>query len=161
MKKQYQEIHTDAMSRINKFKELAKQGPFHVCIICNRCMYARSLIVFQIDKYVEFDINVSPLLFPIPGKPEKICKTCDKSLKQSKVPPQAVWNKLQLAQGPTIMQNLNVLERILISRRILFKKILIMPKGQFPKMRGAICNVPIDTTDVMDILPRGSDSTDL
>ena len=161
MKKQYQEIHTDAMSRINKFKELAKQGPFHVCIICNRCLYPRSLIAFQQDKYAEFDINVSSLLFPIPGKPEKICKTCDKSLKQSKVPPQAVRNKLQLFQGPTIMQNLNVLERILISRRILFKKILIMPKGQFPKVRGAICNVPIDTTDVMDVLPRGTDSTGL
>ena len=33
-----------------------------------------------------------------------------------------------------------------------------MPKGQTPKLKGSICNVPIDTNDVTNILPRGADS---
>ena len=33
-----------------------------------------------------------------------------------------------------------------------------MPKGQTPKIKGSICNVPIDTNDVTNILPRGADS---
>ena len=33
-----------------------------------------------------------------------------------------------------------------------------MPKGQTPKLKGSICNVPIDTNDVTNILPRGANS---
>ena len=33
-----------------------------------------------------------------------------------------------------------------------------MPKGQGPKIRGAICNVPIDTTAISNTLPRQADS---
>ena len=33
-----------------------------------------------------------------------------------------------------------------------------MPKGQTPKLEGSICNVPIDTHDVTNVLPRGADS---
>ena len=33
-----------------------------------------------------------------------------------------------------------------------------MPKGQTPKLKVSICNVPIDTNDVTNILPRGADS---
>lgn len=33
-----------------------------------------------------------------------------------------------------------------------------MPKGQFPKLKGAICNVPMETESVCTTLPRGSDS---
>ena len=33
-----------------------------------------------------------------------------------------------------------------------------MLKGQTPKLTGSICNVPIDTNDVTNALPRGADS---
>ena len=33
-----------------------------------------------------------------------------------------------------------------------------MPKGQAPKMKCAICNVPLEAEDVCDVLPRGADS---
>ena len=33
-----------------------------------------------------------------------------------------------------------------------------MPKGQFPKLKGAICNIPIDTSDITNVLPHGADS---
>ena len=36
-----------------------------------------------------------------------------------------------------------------------------MPKGNFPKLKGSICNVPIDTVDISDVLPRGADSNGL
>ena len=38
---------------------------------------------------------------------------------------------------------LNRLETVLISKRILFKNNSIMPKGQQPKIKGAICNIPV------------------
>ena len=36
-----------------------------------------------------------------------------------------------------------------------------MPKGNFPKLYGSICNVPIDTVDISDGLPGGADSNGL
>lgn len=39
------------------------------------------------------------------------------------------------------LSTLEKLEQILIARRIVFKKIVIMPKGQQRKIKGAICNV--------------------
>ena len=50
---------------------------------------------------------------------------------------------------------------MLIAKRILFKKLHIMPKGQSPKIRGAICNVPIDTIDISNTLPRQAGSNGL
>ena len=36
-----------------------------------------------------------------------------------------------------------------------------MPKGQFAKIKGAICNVPIEADNICNILPRGIDSNGL
>ena len=47
--------------------------------------------------------------------------TCDKYLKKNK-PGQAVINKLEISASPGAFIGLNRLERVLISKRILFKK---------------------------------------
>ncbi|XP_066911415.1 uncharacterized protein [Clytia hemisphaerica] len=46
------------------------------------------------------------------------------------------------------------MERAVVSQRILFSKIKIMPKGQFPKIKGIVCNIPIETEEVCNVLPR-------
>ena len=43
---------------------------------------------------------------------------------------------------------------LLIYKRFLFKKILIMPKGQPPKLHGAIVNVPVDLNKKYSLLPN-------
>ena len=55
------------------------------------------------------------------------------------------------------MIGLKRLERVLISKIILFKKVNVMSKGNFPKLKGSICGVPIDAGDISDVLPRGGD----
>ena len=70
----------------------------------------------------------------------------------------ASWNKLRVYTQPEQLSCLNKLERVIISKRMLFSKVMIMPKGQMPKIKGAICNVPIDVGEVTKILPRGADS---
>ena len=72
------------------------------------------------------------------------------------MPCQAVHNKLFVDDVPQCLQSLNCLESALISKRLLFKKIMIMPKGQFPKIKGAICNIPIDLNDSCNVLPRNA-----
>lgn len=62
---------------------------------------------------------------------------------------------------PKVFSHLNRFERVLISRQILFKKDIIMVKGRFAKFSGSICYSPIDTADIVEILPSGADSNDL
>ena len=75
---------------------------------------------------------------------EDICGTYHHCLKKKKMPPQAVCNKLNIQSIPCELKNLNRLERVLISRRLLFKKVTIIPKGCFPKYKGAICNIIVE-----------------
>ena len=59
------------------------------------------------------------------------------------------------------MPVLNRLEKVIISKRILFAKIVVMPKGQFRKIKGPICNVPIESEAICNVLPQGVDSNGL
>ena len=36
-----------------------------------------------------------------------------------------------------------------------------MPKGQFPKLKGSTCNIPINTSDIINVLLHGQDSNGL
>ena len=36
-----------------------------------------------------------------------------------------------------------------------------MPKGQFSKIKGAVCNIPVKVGSMCNILPRGNDSNGL
>jgi len=58
---------------------------------------------------------------------------------------------LQLFYFPDELKDTGKLERTLLSQRILFQRVTIMPKCEFPKLKGAICN----------ILPRGVDSSNV
>ena len=80
-----------------------------------------------------------------------ICHTCHKKFKKGEIPAQAVSNKLNIFDFPEHLASMNRLEKTIISRRILFKIITIMPKGH-------IYNVPVNTSDVVNTLPQGADS---
>ena len=44
---------------------------------------------------------------------------------------------------PSHLSDIRKLEKTLIAHWIIFSKVLITPKGEFPKLQGAICNIPI------------------
>ena len=150
-------ITSNSKQRILKFTKQIQEGPYYVCVVCNRCHYFRSVILFKQEKY---DIDIDQFYYEVSSVDGLlyICGTCHKKLLKSEIPAQSVWNKLGIYLLLDDLANLNRLEKAIISRRILFKKITIMPKGQTPKLKGSICNVPIDTNDVTNILPRGADS---
>ena len=55
---------------------------------------------------------------------------------------------------PDELRNLKELENALISKRILFKKIATMHrKSEFSKIKGSICNISIETANMLNILP--------
>lgn len=58
---------------------------------------------------------------------------------------------------PTELSSLGKLEQILIAQRIVFEKIVVMPKGQQRKIKGAICNIPVECDQTCNQLPRPPD----
>ena len=81
---------------IKNFKAKVRQGPFYVCVICNRCLYYTNVLLYDIPKYDnEFMSKLNNKLTGFDGK-SYISKTCNSSTKKLKVPCQAVVNSLFL-----------------------------------------------------------------
>ena len=157
LEKYKQQAKKGSHERILKFTEMIKDGPFYICVVCNRCLYHRSVVLFKRKNYSIDKVNFYRIVTSSDGN-VYVCHTCNKKLKKSETPAQAVWNKLDISDFPDDLANLNRLEKAIISRRILFKKVTIMPKGQMPKLKGSICNVLIDTAAIANTLPQGADS---
>ena len=63
---------------------------------------------------------------------------------------------------PKQFQGVNGPDWLLELRRILFKKVTVMPKGKSLKMKGSICNIPVTEVDVnCNTLARPADSNGL
>ena len=58
---------------------------------------------------------------------------------------------------PPELYSLEKLEQILIAQQIVFEKIVVMPKGQQRKIKGAICNIPVECDQTCNQLPRPPD----
>ena len=146
--------------KVSNFKLLIKNGPFFICAICNRCLYRTSVICSNIEKY-SVDENI---IFMVKSYDDNyyICTTCDKALCKISVPCEAVANRLNVVELPKLFQDIRRLERLLVSRRILFKKVTVMSKGKSLKTKGSICNIPVAEVDVnCNMLPRSADSNGL
>ena len=61
---------------------------------------------------------------------EYICKTCHSKVLKRKIPCQAIYNNMHVDKIPAELASLEKLEQILIAQRIVFEKIIVMPKGQ-------------------------------
>ena len=136
---------------IGQFKNKIREGPYYVCCVCNRLLYKKSVVKFSSTKYSDqqtFSIQTS-----FDGK-QYICKTCHSKVMQGRVPCQAVVNNMYIDEIPVELSLLNKLEQILIAQRIVFEKIVVMPKGKQRKIKGAICNVPVECDQTCSILPR-------
>eukprot|EP00111_Clytia_hemisphaerica_P014679 TCONS_00043273-protein len=146
-KEKRKETNSRQKERIAKFKTLVNEGPFYICVCCNRCLYRQTVVKYTPENYNMPEENFCSEVISFDGQ-LYICKTCHNKLKKDNLPCQSVKNKLDIYELPAEFHTLRRLEKVLISQRILFKKIAIMPKGQFPKLKGSICNVPIDIEDI-------------
>ena len=81
-----------------------------------------------------------------------ICITRDSKVKKSSASWQAVYNNLYLDEF--LKETcLNHLKLFFISKRFSFNNILIMHKGQAPKLYGAVVNILVDPNKTYNLLP--------
>ena len=91
-----------------------------------------------------------------------ICDTCNKHLSINEIPCQEIFNKMSLDSIPDELKDFKKIEKISISRKIIFKKIAIMhEKGEFAKIKSNMSNIPNEAANIFNILPRLADSNGL
>ena len=73
-----------------------------------------------------------------------ICKTYHTNVFKGQVPCQAVCDKLHVDELPPDLSIREKLDQILTAQRIVFERIIVIPKGQQRKIKGAICNIPVE-----------------
>ena len=122
---QQQMPHVQSVSaRITRFKKLITDGPFYICVVCNRCLYKRSVIQFHEDQFEHLisDMYTSVVSF---DEEKYICKTCARKIRKKHVRCQAVINKLQITNSPSTFCDICILEEILASKLLLKYSALI------------------------------------
>ena len=138
-------------SCIDTFKKKIREGPYYICCVCDRMLYMKSVLQLLSNRYSsQHLINVQ---ISFDGK-IYICNTCHSKAIQGKVPCQVTVNNLCVDDLPTKLESLKKLEQIIIAQGIVFEKKVVMPEGQQRKIKGAICNVPVDCDQTCIILPR-------
>ena len=183
-----------AQDRLKDFLSSSVLGPVFICLSCHIKMFRSNVVVFskslqeELDKKLELDqfipdmdvfskvkIEQANLSAPVNYKQgdnyEKeryICKTCVRHVKMGNLPPSSVMNGLALQQTDEELKELNLnlteLESSLIAPRIIFEKILLLPKSRWTQLIDRIINIPVTNESInntLSLLPRTPSSAGL
>ncbi|XP_073694460.1 uncharacterized protein [Garra rufa] len=159
---------------INYFRQEVRNGPEFVCCVCHRLLFRKQVIECKTECYEDKGEKIAVL-----GKKcittsyvhvcdEKcdqssayssgcklwICLTCHRKILSGRLPEESVANNMQLVDIPNQLKCLNSLEQHLVARNIPFMKLLCLPRGKQHGCHGPVVCVPVNTTDVSNILPR-------
>ena len=147
----------DAM---NNFKTECKKQPVYICTSCHRLLWRKGVHKFSIEKYNKIRADIIQLVLhenyrisSIDGS-IYICLTCHKTLKSGRVPAQSKANRMALDEIPDELKHLNNLKLHIICKRILFMKLVKLPRGKQKGIKGAAVNVPADLGPACNLLPR-------
>ncbi|XP_025760247.1 uncharacterized protein LOC112844863 [Oreochromis niloticus] len=157
---------------ISMFKSQIKVGPSYPCTVCFKASFPNQVRPCTRSKYVKNPHVVATCLtgrfvhlcdencrneqcnVPDERKREWICHTCHNHLKNGSMPALAAANKLELADIPPELSDLNILERHLIAKCIPFAKIIPLPKGRQRAIRGNVVCVSSEVQETVEALPR-------
>ena len=150
-----QELEKKRLSILSFCKNI-EEGPYFICSCCQRMLYKRSVRLLYAEMYGQMDLFTG--VRSVDNR-EYICRTCHKKVVKGDMPCQAVRNKMELDEIPDVLKTLRKLESVLVAQKIVFQQVVIMPKGNQPKPKGGICNIPISCEMVSESLPRPSEAS--
>ncbi|XP_048046234.1 LOW QUALITY PROTEIN: uncharacterized protein LOC125268187 [Megalobrama amblycephala] len=161
---------------IDQFYKEVSTGPEFVCCVCHRLLFRKQVIECRRDCYKMKGQEISDLaercitlkylhvcstecenrchLSDNPACKLWICYTCHRKILGKKLPEVSIANNMHLVDIPKELKGLNSLEEHLVARNIPFMKLLCLPRGKQKGCHGPVVCVPINTTDVSNILPR-------
>ena len=145
---------------VKNFKAECKKQPIYICTSCHRLLWRKGVHKFSMEKYDKIKNETKHLVLhekyrmhSIDGS-TYICHTCHGALKLGRIPAQSKANRMTLDEIPDELKDLNTLELHIICKRILFMKLVKLPRGKQKGIRGAAVNVPADLGPACNLLPR-------
>ena len=143
--------------KVRKFCHQIRQGSYFICTV----LYRRTVKLIEHENRYVLTAELYCLVRSFNQK-GYICNTCHKHISRNKMSCQAVLSKMSLHLIPDELKDLKNYQKILIFKRIIFKKIAIMHgKGEFEKNKGSICNIPTEAANICNAFPRAVDSNKL
>ena len=145
---------------MNNFKLECKKQPVYICTSCHRLLWKKGFQKFTIENYCDINTKKRYLVFDekyrISGVNGSIyiCHNCHRTLKSGKVSAQSKANCMDLEEVPNELKDLNNMEEHTICKRILFMKLVKLPRGKQNGIKGAAVNVPADLRPACNLLPR-------
>ena len=135
---------------MKNFKAECKKQPVYICTSCHRLLWRKGVQKFSIHKYNKIKPEITQLVLDkkygissIDGS-MYICHMCHRALKLGRIPSQSKANRMTLDEIPDELKDLNTLELHIICKRILFMKLVKLPRGKQKGIRGAAVNVPVE-----------------
>ena len=136
-----------------KFEKAILEGPTHKCHSCERLCYGRLGATYSWDVASEL---LTVMNESVEESVESVwfCNKCKNVLQRNKVPAGSQFNKMKVAEIPSVLLGLNTLEERLISKATVFMKMVILPRGGQRAVRGQVINFPSNVDSVISQLPR-------
>ena len=145
---------------MTNFKAECKKQPVYICTSCHRLSWRKGVQTLSIDKYNKIKPEIIQLVLHEKYRMSSIdgcvyiCHNCHRTLKLGRVPAQSKANRMALDEIPDELKDLNNLELHIICKRILFMKLVKLPRGKQKGIKGAAVNVPADLGPACKLLPR-------
>jgi len=157
---QEKKIHDKAMQALETYLKSIKDTPTYACVVCER-------LHFQKDMHLVDSFIIATLLSLASGQQtptiksnDSICKYCNSSIRNEKVPLFASPLRIRRNTKLESVSTLTHLEEILISPRLAFAQIqqLGYKKSQIA-LTGSVINVPSNLDIIQLALPRSVSDT--
>lgn len=174
-KQKHRKIET-AEDRLRAFRRATMFGPVFTCISCHIKHFESAVIIFtdkladEIDAKIPlkeciYDINLVSKVCRVKEGCQDwektdfkkwICKTCVRHLRKGNLPCQSVMNNLQLHETDEELRAqdllLTELEGALVAKRIIYQKIIQLPKSRYSALKDRTINVPITDDSINNTL---------
>ncbi|XP_026099002.1 uncharacterized protein LOC113070058 [Carassius auratus] len=164
----------DIAVAIGNFRQEISSGLEFVCCVCHRLLFRKQVVECRTHCYEGKGVKIAALgrrcittryLHVCDQKCEGssahssgcklwICLTCHRKILCGQLPEESVANNMHLVDVPNQLKCLNSLEQHLIARNIPFMKLLCLPRGKQHGCHGPVVCVPVNASDVSNILPR-------
>ena len=156
-------VNIEFDSCLTRFFNDIRNGPIYPCACCTRFMYKTSVVIFKEnrDQIIDPDLISKCIPFESDNTRQYICRTCDSSIKKSKVPAQALANRLEVEPIPIELSLLCHLETQLICQILPFMKIVSLPTRSQRGLRGHVVLVPSNVNQTVSCLPRPSSESQI
>ena len=69
------------LTQVTLFIKIIREGPYFLCVICNRCLYKRSIVRFHFNSYSFLVKELVHLVSSYDGR-LYICRTCNNKIKK-------------------------------------------------------------------------------